>query len=409
MPSTFTWLDYSEADRRRALDVVDLFKETGTLDELGVGRIRDGLADLLFPGTSTIQTRARYFVLVPWLYLDLEERKVPVAKVGEVAARAEHLLNDSVRLSDDSDGNFGERTGHNLKRLASSVYWAGLGNWGIRLYPGSQRDYFRSMDRFLERRRAWKAKTKGEEEQGAAPTNWHAGLPAAPADFPKSASLRLRREDAIYILDRIVERHPETLMGWLANHGSAHLMELEEPWQLLGWFGLPSGIAATLVQARRFAHLIHSASLLYNLMLAEARANLPERVEEYRGGLARWASETFAEQDEIRAWDLAELWGVLQRAEVRVSAPTRLFVSRWHAILRELPEWRGLAESAGARALIRDREYALKRNRARLHNPRHLELWGGSSGAAALTYRWPHTCRILGDVLRAIGDPDAGD
>ena len=31
------------------LEVVDLFKEEGTVDELGIGSIRDALADSLFP------------------------------------------------------------------------------------------------------------------------------------------------------------------------------------------------------------------------------------------------------------------------------------------------------------------------------------------------------------------------
>ena len=33
--SSFTWLDYSEKERRKMLEVVDLFKERDTRDELG--------------------------------------------------------------------------------------------------------------------------------------------------------------------------------------------------------------------------------------------------------------------------------------------------------------------------------------------------------------------------------------
>ena len=58
MISSFTWLDYSEQERRKMLDVVDLFKEQNTRDELGIGAIRDALADQFFPGTGTVQTRA---------------------------------------------------------------------------------------------------------------------------------------------------------------------------------------------------------------------------------------------------------------------------------------------------------------------------------------------------------------
>ena len=45
MASTLSWLDYSERDRRKALDVVDLFREQATRDELGIGTVRDALAD----------------------------------------------------------------------------------------------------------------------------------------------------------------------------------------------------------------------------------------------------------------------------------------------------------------------------------------------------------------------------
>jgi len=31
--------------------------------------VRDAFSDLMFPGTSTAQTRATYFLLVPWYYL----------------------------------------------------------------------------------------------------------------------------------------------------------------------------------------------------------------------------------------------------------------------------------------------------------------------------------------------------
>lgn len=74
--SAFVWLDYSERERRKMLDVVDLFREHDTRDELGVGSVRDAFADMLFPGTSTIMTRARYFLLVLWAYQRLERLRV---------------------------------------------------------------------------------------------------------------------------------------------------------------------------------------------------------------------------------------------------------------------------------------------------------------------------------------------
>jgi hypothetical protein len=54
MPSSFTWLDYSEQERRKMLDAIRLFKDQNTVDELGIGTVRDRFADLLFPGFAKL-------------------------------------------------------------------------------------------------------------------------------------------------------------------------------------------------------------------------------------------------------------------------------------------------------------------------------------------------------------------
>lgn len=53
MTSSFTWLDYSERERRAMLDVVDLFREQDTRDELAlaiVGAFRSAL-----PGHGVVE------------------------------------------------------------------------------------------------------------------------------------------------------------------------------------------------------------------------------------------------------------------------------------------------------------------------------------------------------------------
>ena len=66
------WIDFSKSERSKVLSVLDLLQEKGTLDELGIAPIRDGFANIFFPGTSTIQTRAKYFLIVPYALWDLE-------------------------------------------------------------------------------------------------------------------------------------------------------------------------------------------------------------------------------------------------------------------------------------------------------------------------------------------------
>src|SRR5258706_14668814 len=129
MMSAFVWLDYSASERRKMLDVVDLFRERDTRDELGIGSVRDAFADMLFPGTSTIMTRARYFLLVAWTYQRLEKLRAKSGEIATQARRAELDLVEPIERSDDNDGNIGKVAKTTLKRLPSSVYWQGLSVW----------------------------------------------------------------------------------------------------------------------------------------------------------------------------------------------------------------------------------------------------------------------------------------
>jgi hypothetical protein len=44
--SVLAWLDSDDDQRRRMLAVVELFKDEGTVDELGIGAIRDTISDV---------------------------------------------------------------------------------------------------------------------------------------------------------------------------------------------------------------------------------------------------------------------------------------------------------------------------------------------------------------------------
>ena len=82
-------------------------------------------ADMLFPGVSTIQTRARYFLFIPWIYLDLERRRVRSAEVAARARREEIRLIVALLESDDTDGVIGKATlAYRLARHLLAVHQA---------------------------------------------------------------------------------------------------------------------------------------------------------------------------------------------------------------------------------------------------------------------------------------------
>jgi hypothetical protein len=63
MVSGLAWLDSSRADQQRMRELLKMFSEQESRDELGIGQVRDAFSELLFPGTSVLHTRARYLLI----------------------------------------------------------------------------------------------------------------------------------------------------------------------------------------------------------------------------------------------------------------------------------------------------------------------------------------------------------
>lgn len=215
-----SWLANSEQEKQRALDFVALFDEPGTVDDLGVGVIRDAIADQLSPGTGTVQTRPRYFLFVPWIYAALERRKIASADIGRKARSQEVKIILSLSATDE-DGVIGRLAGKELKRLPGAIYWSGLGTWGIRRYVGPQSRYHQSLDAYYDALRT----PATESIEGPAirvPANWDPSLPSPPDGFPGSIdTLDLTREEAEYLRDRIMSSHPGTMLAFLVDAATA--------------------------------------------------------------------------------------------------------------------------------------------------------------------------------------------
>lgn len=65
MTSALGWYAVDARQRQRMMEAVDQFRDRTTIDNLGLGTIRDAFSDTLFPGTSTLHTRLRYVLFIP--------------------------------------------------------------------------------------------------------------------------------------------------------------------------------------------------------------------------------------------------------------------------------------------------------------------------------------------------------
>jgi hypothetical protein len=396
--SSFTWLDFAESDRQRAQDVIDLFREQDTRDELGIATIRDALSDWFFPGTSAIQTRARYFLIAAWTYMRLEERRVESAEIARRAREEELKLIDVLLDSEDAEGTIGVRARRTLKRLPSGVYWQGLQRLRILAFPGSRDQYHRALDGFYLRRGAGVKNDDGEIVVAGRRRNWHAGLPKPPAGFPRQCSLALTRTDSEYLRERIMHAAPASLFARLVDEGGP-APDTEFPWEMPSLSRLPEPVRRDLDHARHFSEIMLGASLLYNYMLAEQKEDI-DKIAHFGGVLDQWIAHRAERSAEHEAWSLNAFWELVTRAGGRVPPQTRAFVTAWVELVRR-SFGQDLREIAAARLLVRNRERQLKRALSRFDNRRSLEMWGGDSGSRQLDYRWK---AIVKQVVQDIHD-----
>jgi len=307
LQSSIAWIDFSEQDRRKMMEVVALFKQRDTRDELGLGSIRDAFAELFFPGTSTLQTRARYFLFVPWLYGIYEKRRVPSDKVEERLWRDEVKLIQSLQAAGESDGVIGRVSGASLHRFPASIYWNGLQRWGILRYSGSQGQYHRWLDRFYQQQRDLQVTDDGEPVGGWGGGNWDPSLSETPDGFPDQADFQITPDEATYLRERVMLSCHESLLTTLLDRCEPVENDVAFIWQHPQLAVFPQEQQIWISHARNFSEVMYGAVLLYNLMLAKLSQE-GDLADEYKAVLEVWREDLGIRTAELVAWDRKAFW-----------------------------------------------------------------------------------------------------
>ena len=114
------YVHINKEEQTKVLQVLKLTSESVALDELGIGRIRDAFADLMFPGVSTLQKHIKYFSLMPQLYKKASQKKYNrISEVKSEIIRLEKILTKN--LYDGSSVKTGI-TGSDVIRKNQNVY-----------------------------------------------------------------------------------------------------------------------------------------------------------------------------------------------------------------------------------------------------------------------------------------------
>ena len=375
-------------------------EEPGTIDALGLGSIRDAFSDMLTPGTSTVQTRLRYFIFLTWIFQRLEAAGVPPASFARRLRDYEAQLIDCLRHLGRNQGVIGRIAGRNLRRMPSDIYWGSMVDWGVRRIPLGIAEYGQQIA--VRARLRIERDEDGNATEPSAPM-WAAVPPEPPGFLEGDISFKLEPDEAQVLIDGIRRHHSDTLIAVLSAEPDLSLDEIDYPW-LVPAPELPARLAEVLRHGRCFSELTHGPRLVYNLLVARKARNelgwsTEELIDEQVEQLNDWASLVEGRHDDLRSWvDEPEEFRRLL-ASYNIAHRTLHF---WNDLARRaVNDPSGFAENQEVHHLVRDRERHLKTGRARLSHRAALESGGQPAGVGQLDYRWGITKSYLQDLVAA--------
>ena len=392
------WIDFSKKERNKVLSVLDLLSEAGILDELGIAPVRDGFANLFFPGTSTIQTRAKYFMIVPYALKDLEHSievnpNIILKALNEIERECGRILVNG----DDKEGVIGSRAmAQNkwVKRTPADIYWAGLRNYGI--FSGgnySLSEYVHAMCT-LKNQKATLSRL-GNRNDNAEEGNvddkdagnllkiqfWK--IPTYQKNWFESLSMKLSEEEGYFLKNQIISSFPESMLAHILKNSLAEIFQCKTFQNLASLIHtFPYQIQQDYALASDFSDFLYVLRTVYNIIVSEGKNDAANTIwDNLRPDLKKFATV-----------DLDSIFG-------RLGILKNVFLCRFLYKSRQLMMDENLE---GIKTEIKRRERELKQARAKTIHPGEYDpnSW---FGGGQLDYRFGNAKVIIGDIFESEG------
>jgi hypothetical protein len=383
------WVDFSKSDRNMVLNVLRQLTEPGAVDELGIGTIRDGFANILFPGTSTIQTRAKYLFLIPYICLELERgKKLRPHELIDALEQNELDLIDILAVN-SAEGVIGQRSRQTLRRKPSSIYWNALRTYGILAEPVTMNEYaalsYARKTTSEQQKNLGRRKAKDEEDttddcdtgMGGA-SSWRVPLP--PEDWRDNLSIDLTAAEATYLRERILSmpNTRDSLLALVLRENRLDFTEYECFDEIDALQGLmPPQMLHDYQLVRDFARFIMGAQIRYNILYSVGQnEDANEQWERY-----------LQEQPTVSLADI--------QARLKPRPSVMKFLKAYQ---------NAIGNESTLDRLIVEREKALKGPaRSKLTNKELYQYDGESINLEPLTYRLFHVQRMVRDIFEGGG------
>ena len=387
------WIDFSKDERNKVLSVIHLLDEPGAVDELGIGAIRDAFADYFFPGTSTVQTRAKYFLVVPYILQEALSGKYGT-DINNIIRRidSEERNCRDIFLKTSSDGVIGSLVPQSwVQRTPLSIYWTGLKRLGIITENLSLWELFRQSQLQKSLKKAKEFGNRDKEAEENEKDDFDAGDITSfhflnigdtfKSGWRDDLTIELEPYEASFLRGQIIRSQSRTLFAYILKNN----VPIE---QYSSIAALSAGIindvepelAEMLMLANDFNDLVSIITTRFNLIVSQG---------ENSTAISQW-KEMSVDLRRRATVDLKRIYSKLDIKNVKL----RVFLSRIQdAILA--------GDIDLIDKLIIEREVRLKGpSRAKTKHPGQYrkDIWIGIS---KLDYRFTSAKRIIVDIMNA--------
>jgi len=397
--SQIGWVDFSSTDRDRVRQVLSQIYEPGTLDELGIGALRDGFADRMFPGFSTIQTRAKYLITVPRMirdYLLLSPSEQRRTKLDKYLRERENELAKVLteRHGNSETGIIGSTkidTG-GVARLPSSVYWRALQVWGLVRTTVSLSQFQREIAA-PEHILGSTQQSAKDDPDGMRPVS-RVRLDKFDSKWFDSVNILLTHSESSFLIERLHRGPPNSFPTQFELNG---LMDdalddsLSDFNVFAEWGGRQLAFSATarntLKMAAEFSELIYGAHLRFNVLLAK-RNERNDLLPSLESNWQEWISTVQSDSSMLDYW--------LADTEARLPRYTSEFLKNW------ISDVGAKQQVARLDRLVEKQAERNKGNRTLLKKRLPPDYpW---KGMGRLNYRWSNVRTILKDIQKGLHD-----
>lgn len=397
------WIDFSKTERNKILSVLDLLSESGTLDELGIAPIRDGFANLFFPGTSTIQTRAKYFFLVPYALKDLElSNETNPNRFLRALNETEKMCGETLLdINPNENGIIGKRSlqgGKWVKRTPADIYWAGLRKYGI--FTGgniSLSEYVRASCAIKNQKsNLTKLGNRNDSVEENETDDKNAGnifkmqfwkMPLYQRSWRDKIQMSLTKEEGEFLREQIISTCPDSMLSYILENRMTEILDLENFSDLGAIINkFPKQMQDEYALALSFSDFLFVARTLYNIIISDG-----QNVQ---------ANDIFEDLKEI----MAEL------ADIDIDFIfTKLYIYKTDLknFIKKLQEGMRNNDVEEMKKAIKAREIMLKgQSRAKTAHPGEFNPndW---IGGGELDYRFNNAKTIIRDIFESEGLIDA--